>query len=316
MGAIVRLFGYYVYIQNIYGFDLTPLDPFRQVESWIFMHGYMPGFIRLLVIDMIVLYAVCELWERFEVLWSIAKQIYEYIFPRDGFVYDSLGFMGCEPPTDSLGDVIQGVTVGLWSSYFMWISGLPSGYLWCRRTWSQLAWRIFIVVIQACSHLIATVMFVERPSDPIYYWSISEWWTSKPNLFVIGWWIWFLIVQPLIIWWSWYEDVQFAREDALSYGRSMEEPVKQWYNFMIAFYLFEGFLCSSFVMPTYYAYWTGQLALLFIFSIIHRQYYQHLEWRTFLPYLFASQYFQDKKNSAIGLIKKTNRQQRFGTKIR
>jgi hypothetical protein len=294
MGPFTFL-GYYILIQNVYPLETAPLDPFRQVETWIFVHGYIPAFIRLIMPDLFYSILVCYAWESYEAGWSIVGQIASYF--GDNFVSTSSQWLGTEKPTDSLiGDMLQGSMASLWSSYFMWISGLPSYYLWSRRNGKQRLWRVILLLVQSHSSAIATVFFVRDLSEPIYYNSFAEWWNSTPNLYPTCWFVWLAIMFLFNFYMRW-EDVDFASKD----DPSMVAPVQQYYSYMMIYLSFMGAACSTFVFPTYAAFWVAQLILASLFFWYHCHYIK-LPLRTFLPYV-SFVYFQDNRNaSAVGVI--------------
>lgn len=290
--------GWHIVLQNVYPYENELLDVFRVVESWIFTHGWIPGTFRIIVPCFLSLYLICYLWESYECSWCFPTKISSLWGPN--FVYDTATWLGGELPSDSLiGDTGQGATISLWCSYFMWICELPNSYFWKRRSGKQKLVRLLLLAAQSHLSTIAIIFLVRNVNQPIYYWSISEWWNSEINLIPIGW---FIHLVFMII----FEYV-YLRMDidlAVSYSDYYLIPrLKDYTNYRMIYFFVEASLCSTFIIPTYYAYWFGQIILVILFATHHMSHetLKRKEWRTFLAYISMYWYYHDPVMAHSGI---------------
>ncbi len=296
----VYFLGFLVWIQNVYPYETQLGDVFRVVESWIFIHGFEPTTLRIICGDWVMVCLLCYLWETWEVSWFVVKKISSYF--GNNFVYNTASWLGSELPSDNLiGDPGQGAVCSLWASYFMWINDVPTLYQWYYRTWRQRAWRLFLVVIQSHSSLVAIVMLVRDPSKPIYYSSIAEWWNSPLNLVPIGWFF-YLALRLLLLFHQKMEDKLFCHSRG---DFHLIDRFGRYYDCLIEYFLVEAIFCSTFIVPTFYAYYTGQVVLMILFYYRHRDLRAKKEWKTFLPYLSI---FFDPDIAALVIAKTSPKQ--------
>lgn len=253
--APYMLFGYNIIIQNVYPFEITLLDPFKQVESWIFVHGWVPMHVRTLVDTIWIAWLICYIWESYECSWFLVRMTAGLFGPN--VVYNFAAWLGGELPSDSLiGDVGQGLLCSLWASYFLRASGVPSGMLWHARSIPQKLWRLFVLFLISHSAVISTILLVRDLNEPLYYSSLWEWMYTPMNLIPLGWYIWIVLQVFLTLYVRWEDYTTFPE---------YEYEIKQYYNCLFIYFTVEALLCSTFWIPTYLTYWVGQPILIIIF---------------------------------------------------
>ena len=278
------IFGWLLYLQNVYPFEVALIDVFYVVETWIFVHGTLPMEVRFLAPCWSFAVLCCYIWESYECSWFLGK-IFGNIFGLT-FVVSTSAWLGGELPSDSLlGDVSQGALCGLWASYFMWVNGVPTGYLLFYSTLSEFAWQLFILLLDSHSAVITIVMLIRDPLKKIYYSTFGEWWNSELNLIPIGWPI-YVVIRIVFLLYKRKTHSQFAHDRG---DFKVAESIIQYYNCTLAYFLLEATMCSvSFFtayIATYRMYYIGQLFLLVIFYYYHKESRQHRGWKTFPIYL-------------------------------
>lgn len=282
----VYILGLLVYIQNVYPFETMLIDVFKVCETWIFIHGTQPMSLRLVSADLITAIFYCYGWESYEVSWFLVKMVAGWF--GQNFVYSTASWLGSELPSDSLiGDVGQGAVCASWSSYFMWVNGVPTNYLWHYRTWKQKLWRIFLTILESHAAVISIIFLVMDPSKKIYYSNVSEWWDLGLNLIPIGWFV-YLVVKILFTLYLKWEDQVFAMKRG---DYTIMRAIGQYYNCTLIFIMIEAVFCTAsfiFTIPTYLTYYIGQVVLLILFYYYHRDLRSTKSWKTFLPYIHNS----------------------------
>ncbi len=239
----------------MYPYEITLLDPFKQVESWIFVHGWIPMHIRSLVTTIWIAWLICYIWESYECSWFVPKMI-AGLFGAN-FVYNFAMWLGGELPSDSLiGDVGQGLLCSMWASYFLAASGVPNGFLWYARTTSQKWWRIIVLLLMSHSSALSTVMLVVDMNEPLYYSTFDDWVSKSMNFIPAGWYAWIILQLFFVLYIRWGDYSTFP---------DYEKEIKEYYNCLLIYFTVEGLLCSTFWVPTYFAYWAGQPLIWIIF---------------------------------------------------
>lgn len=327
---LYTFFGLPLLVQNVYPYIIRFLDPFLQVESWIPTHGLIPMLVRLLVPCALVGQWLCYIWESQEVAWGVIREFFgipsiAYALGQFNVFYGFSNWLGSETPADSLlGDMLQGTLAVLWGSYFMYRAGVPNLFLLLYYpTWKRMLWRIVVFLIQMYTSVSATIFLIRDIMQPLYYSSVEEWWNAPLwfNIIPIGWVVWVCIILPVLMYYGRYLDLQLAQEavsaenaddENMGYKSPKEavESVKLLYSYIFGYFILHTLLCSTFLIPTYFTYWFGQLLCLLYFFVLNRM--SGFTWRRFAPYLFFGFFPYNFEQSAVNTIQVVyNRRQKF-----
>jgi hypothetical protein len=270
------LFGLKWFIQNVYQFEVTAIDPFKQRETWIFVHAWVPMLIRLIVPNFWYSVGLCYGWETFECSFFILVEFAKY-YPDNSFSAFA-HWLGGEMPTDSLiGDISQGLIAALWCSYFLKWSGIENGSvfsienknpIWSSKTRGQKLKRIILIVFVALSALIATIQATPDPNRPLYPSTWQQFVDEPWNMYPIGWYV-YIPIQIFFVWVFYNLDLE-EYHDKIS--------IRQLYEMIIIYFGINAIITTPFFIPTYYTYWATIPFLCYFYNFILQSPIQNKMW--------------------------------------